>query len=125
MEVLFADLDRSTQSEISSLKEELKMEHFKRISQEALIHQDIENLHESLGDRDHELYRAKRRICSLLQEREKGQQWNAGISSTLIDGVGATVEMFETMTWTLEDEKEGKKSKRVTPSVNLSSKSFG
>jgi len=116
--------------EIKKLKENLLLSNFDRISHEAIIHQDIENLQTALKEREHELYLAKRKVRKSL-EQEKGVSWS-DLSDTLIDGVGATVEMFEkswgdnTVTTNQEQSLNSNGSSgRIPSSFTLSSKSFG
>lgn len=128
---------QKSQEEIDMLKNDLKIERFNRISQESLFHHDIENLSDTVKEREQEMFLVKRKLCAMMAERENGgQKWDARLSETLIDGVGATLQMFESIKWTFDDDDDdavekdtkiaqNKPKKRLYPSMSLSSKSFG
>ena len=125
---LIEEIQMKNNEEINALKNELKLEHFNRISQEALIHQDIENLRTSVRERDHELFVAKRKIQMMIQEQKQGTNWDGGLSDALIDGVGATVDIIESV-WSENKQQQTPSSSSSRfgrfSSFNLSSKSFG
>jgi hypothetical protein len=117
-------LTRENDTTSSALREELNIEHFNRVSQEALVHEDIEHLRNSVKERDHELFLAKQKIRTISKETEKGVHWG-GLSETLIDGVGATIEMFESISWSKESKQKNKSKEEKPSRYHLSSKSFG
>jgi len=110
-------------------RRELRQLETKRISHESEMNEELENLKTSLKDRDIKINALKVKMHR-LQDKCKGEgtSWRgvSGISDALMDGVGASIKLFESMSFSNdEDEADKEEDRRDQRSATLSSKSFG
>jgi len=125
------DIKKKKLEETLEIKqEELIHTEVRRISNEAEMHEELETLRMSLKECSLELIASKEKMKKFRDTKAStgsSQTWK-NVSDALIDGVGASIEMFESLSFMSDEEKkdenkEGQHSNH--PPRIISAKSYG
>lgn len=103
-------------------QDELNQMEIRRIYNESEMSQELENLRTSVKDRDNTVSSLRQTINQIHDKsKEDGSSWTgvSDISNALIDGVGKSIEMFESISFG-QGHEDGKEACQT-----LSSTSFG